>query len=57
MGDDNIVRVKLPEISNCLYYSNESGYENPMINDTIYNQSYIIKGDTLINLPITTDFL
>jgi len=53
MGDDNIVRVKL-QIGNCLYYSNESGYENPMINDTIYNQSYIIKGDTLISLPTTT---
>ena len=27
MGDDNIVRVKL-QIGNCIYYSNESGYEN-----------------------------
>jgi len=27
MGDGNIVRVKL-QIGNCIYYSNESGYEN-----------------------------
>lgn len=29
MGDDNIVRVRL-QIDNCVYYSNESGYEKPI---------------------------
>lgn len=53
MGDDNIVRVKL-QIGNCVYYSNESGYENPIMDNNIYDQSYIIKGDTLISLPTTT---
>ena len=28
MGDDKIVRVRL-QIDNCIYYSNESGYEKP----------------------------
>jgi hypothetical protein len=53
MGDDNIVRVKL-QIGNCIYYSNESGYENPMIDDTIYDQSYVIYSDVDINMAVTT---
>ena len=35
MGDDNIVRVKL-QIGNCVYYSNESGYECPSCCDRVW---------------------
>ena len=35
MGDDNIVRVKL-QIGNCIYYSNESGYECPSCCDRVW---------------------
>ena len=41
MGDDNIVRVKL-QIGNCVYYSNESGYEKPNPSNKYYAKANIV---------------